>query len=347
MMNVEYDLTANKVPVRLSGVADGEVTISPCFPSLPPFEVLPDSGRFTLDELLLENQLYEVSDRRGHRLMLFADSVPTKVRLADMTVTGSALNERFAETQRRLRALEPELRKYAIRDADGDYTVMDADGYDRLLADAHRLQMQFIDENRDNLIPAWYLAANYTALTSEELSRSLDSDRSYANHIALQPVHKYCEGLKKRQPGLMFADAVCVDTAGVAHRLSEYIGRGDYVVLQFWEERDWTAHSGCKYMKQMAKAYRDKNLRVVGLALDADKSRWKRYIRKRDLCYEHLAVPTADENGLWQSEVVKAYGIMSLPETIIFGPDGRIIRAGLAGEHLKAYIGQLPLESKN
>lgn len=37
------------------------------------------------------------------------------------------------------------------------------------------------------------------------------------------------------------AEAECVDTAGVSHRLSEYIGRGDYVVLQFWEEQTWEA----------------------------------------------------------------------------------------------------------
>ena len=344
IVNAVYDLGADHVQIRLTGQAQGEVTVRPLFPGMPSFEVLPDGGRFTLSELGLKDQLYEVTDRRGHRLVLFADSIPTTVNLSAMTVSGSDLNERFAATQRRLQALEPELRKYAIRDADGDYTVMDAEGYGRLLDDALRLQLQLIDENTDNLIPAWFLATNFTAMTYEELSLRLRHDRPYADHVALQPVWKYFEGLAKRQPGLPFADAACVDTAGVTRRLSDYIGHGDYVVLQFWEERDWTAHSGCKYMKQMAKAHRGKNLRLVGLSLDADKARWRRYVKKRDLCYDHLAVPEADASGRWKSEAVQAYGIMSLPETIVFDPDGRILKIGLAGESLTRYVSTLPLK---
>ena len=347
VMNFSYDFgeaQPRRLQVSLSGTASGTVTITPRFPDCPPYEVLTYDGRFTFRETLLADQVYEVSDQQGNRLVLFADSLPTTVDLTTMTVKGSPLNERFAETQRRLKALEPELRKYAIRDADGDYTVMDAEGYDHLLKDARQLQLQLIDENVDNLIPVWYLANNFATMSRYELSHRLRGDFPYLTHIALQPVQNYYDGMEKRKENAKFTDAECVDTAGVSHRLSEYIGRGDYVVLQFWEEQTWEAHSGCKFMKQMAKEYRGKNLRLVGISLDTDKNRWRRYVKKRDLCYDHLAVPTDNESERWASDVVQAYGITALPETIIFGPDGRILRTGLAGDGLTEYVSTLPLK---
>ncbi|MBQ9357637.1 MAG: TlpA family protein disulfide reductase [Prevotella sp.] len=346
LMELHYDLeqlAPSSVNVTISVKASGEVTVVPYFPYSQPLVFMINSGPILLGEAFLRDQLLVISDRQGNRLVIIADSIPTEVNLNDMTVRGSTQNERFAEAQRRLKALEPELRKYACRDADGDYTVIDTAGYRQLSGDVHQLQMQLMDENTDNMIPAWFLASGFTTMSYDDLARHLRHDRPYANHVALQPVWQYYEGLAQRLPGRMFTDAECVDTAGVAHRLNEYIGRGDYVVLQFWEERNWTAHSGCKYMKRIAKAHRGQNLRVVGISLDADKNQWKRYVKKRDLCYEHLAVPDISDDNRWESEPVKAYGIMTLPETIIFAPDGHIINTGLAGESLEEYVNTLPL----
>ena len=288
--------------------------------------------------------MLKISDSHGNQLLLIADSTLTEVNLEAMAVTGSPRNERFAVAQRRLKALEPELRKYACLDADGDYTVVDAGGYNQLLADAHRLQLQLMDENADSMIPAWYLANHFIMMTNDELSRYLQRDRPYADHVALQPVWQYYDGLAKRQPGCKFTDAACVDTAGVAHRLSDYIGRGDYVVLQFWEERNWTAHSGCKIMKKMAREYRGKNIRFIGFSLDANKDTWKHYVKKRDLAYEHLTAPGSRKSRQWDCEAAKAYGIMTMPETIVFAPDGHIVGSGLAGESLSMFVSTLPLK---
>lgn len=349
MMEVKYnfgDAKPKLVNVRLTGTASGRVDVYPCFPYWRPYETAADSGRFTFGEQLIENQLFMIRDANGNSLAVFADSIPTTVNLLTMTLSGSPLNERFAQAQQRLKALDPEVRRYAIVDSDGDLTVMDQEGYKSWLADVQRLQMQLMDENADNLIPVWFLANNYTMMSYDDLGRYLKKDRPYSNHVALQPVWEYYEGMAKRLTGRRFADAECADTTGTRHRLSEYIGKGDYVVLQFWEERSWIAHSGCKQMKQMAKKYKGKNIRFLGLSLDCNKNTWKSYVRKRDLSYEHLTILTTEESKRWEDNAVTAYGIKSLPETIIFDPKGRIISTGLAGESLKQKVESLKLRDK-
>ncbi|MBR2203328.1 MAG: TlpA family protein disulfide reductase [Prevotella sp.] len=349
MMEVKYNLGSDKprlMNTKLTGTASGRVDVYPCFPNWRPYETAADSGRFTFGEQLIENQLFMIRDANGNSLAVFADSIPTTVNLLTMILSGSPLNERFAQAQQRLKALDPEVRRYAIVDSDGDVTVMDQEGYKGWLADVQRLQMQLMDENADNLIPVWFLANNYTMMSYDDLGRYLKKDRPYSNHVALQPVWEYYEGMAKRLTGRRFADAECADTTGTRHRLSEYIGKGDYVVLQFWEEQSWIAHAGCKQMKQMAKKYKGKNIRFVGLSLDYNKETWKNYVRKRDLSYEHLTILTSDANKRWEDNVVKAYGIKSLPETIIFDPKGRIISTGLAGESLKQKVESLKLRDK-
>ena len=142
----------------------------------------------------------------------------------------------------------------------------------------------------------------------------------------------------------MFTDAVCIDTNGVSHQLSEYIGKGDYVVLQFWKQINLISRSGCKVMNQITKDHRGKNIRAIGISLDTDKDTWKQYIKDRKLIYEHLTIPSTDDIEKMETEAVKAYGIMSLPETIIFDPQGRIIKSGLSKESLKEFVNTLNLK---
>ena len=321
------------------------VTIRQQHPINKPYAVTGDSGRFTFSQPFLSDQLLEVSDGEGHRMVIFTDSVATDIDLTDMTLHGSPLNERFADCQRRLRALEPEIHKYATVEEVGSNTIMDEAGFRRLADDAHQLQMQFIRDNKDNLIPAWYIAENYATMTLNELEQSLTGSHPYDSLVALQPARAHYEGLLKRRPGTMFHDVVCIDTAGVSHKLSEYIGHGDYVVLYFWSSMNYITRNGTKVMKQLHKQYAGKNLRAIGLSIDTNKDVWQQYIRSRKLTFDHLSTPEGNPHAdLWDQELLKAYGIHSLPETIIFGPDGRIVCTGLTGDELLQKIASLPIK---
>lgn len=347
LVNLCYDFGQEKLAtanVSLTIKAVGTVSVASNFPQVHQFDLVAHNGQVVINETFLKEQLLTITDQQGNQIALFADTIPTQVSLAEMSIKGSPQNEQFAQAQRQLKALEPEMHKYSYCSADGDHTIIDDIGHKQLLGDAHKLLLQLLDENTNNLIPVWLLATNFNTMSHDELNRYLKHDRPYANHVALQPVWQYCEGLVKRQPGRLFADAQCVDTAGVSHRLSEYIGKGEYVVLQFWQERDWTAHSQCKYMKQIAKEHAGDRIRIIGLSLDSDKQRWKRYVKKRDLCYQHLATPHTDNANPWISDAAKAYGISTLPETIIFDPEGRIISTGLTGENLTRYVDALSLK---
>ena len=339
-----------KVNVVLTGRVSRKsqiVTIEQRHPNQRPLAADVDSGRFKFTMPFIPNQLLEVSDGEGHRIVLFTDSVPTDIDFMTMTLNGSALNERFADCQQRLRALEPEINKYTCFEEIGHNTIMDEVGFRKLVDDAHQLQMQFIKENKDNIIPVWYIAENYTNMSISELEQCLKGEHPYDSIVALQPARTYYEGLLKRKPGTMFHDVTCIDTAEVSHQLSDYIGRGDYVVLYCWSTNTWYPRNGVKVMKQLMREHKGKNLRVIGFSMDRDKDRWRHYITSRKLTFdEHLAIPKSTDkySDYWKSEFMTAYGLHSLGEAIVFAPDGRIISTGLMGDPLIEHIRTLPLK---
>lgn len=351
----KYDMsgaTSQKVRVSLSGTVSRRsptVSIARRYPSQRTYAIDASEGHYTYNGPFMKDQLLIVGDEEGHQMVLIADSVSTEIDLQNTTLHGSRQNERFAECQRRLKALEPELHKYATN-INGYWTVMDAAGYDRLTDDARQLQLQFIRENSDNMIPVWYLTENFHTMTLDELAPLMRRDRPYAAHPALQPVWQYYEGLAKRQPGRLFADAEATDTAGVTRRLADYIGHGDYVVLSFW---DMSSRQDLKTLKALQQKYKGKNLSIVCVTLDDRRNDWKQYVRKRGLHFKHLmAIPDDPANRHfydygWSSAITSAYGVANvLPETILFSPDGHIVTSGLCGQRLTSAIERLPLSER-
>ena len=336
-----------QVQLSLTGTTFAEasaVTIKRLYPDQNPYSIKVADGKFTYNGSFDKDQLLEIADQKGNKMIVIADDTPIEIDMLKKTVRGSQQNERFAECQQRLRAMEPEFHKYAtyVRGSGAPYwTVVDNDGYNQLLDDALNLQLQMMAENKDNIIPVWYLTQNYFQMTADELAPFMQPDLPYANHLALQPVRHYYEGLQKRAIGKQFSNIAAVDTKGNHHLLSEYIGQGKYAILSFW---NMGSRWDMKTLKKLQQTYQD-NLNIVCVTIDQDREQWANYVRKRDLKMIHLK-PTSlgdSQREAWECDIFKTYGITSLPETIIFDPDGRIVAHGLCGESLKAFVSQLDL----
>ena len=183
------------------------------------------------------------------------------------------------------------------------------------------------------MIPAFILAEDYHNISYEQLEKAMDKSKVYASHIAMQPVWKYFEGVKKRLPGRKYIDIELQDTAGVKHSLSEYIGKGNYVLLHFWSTQEWWSRRELKFVKDIVKNNQDKPLTVIGISLNPDEKDWKEYVTARGLHWTHLSSPDK-----WDGTATKAYGITALPTSVLIAPDGTIIAQDLRNEALQEKV---------
>jgi predicted aldo/keto reductase-like oxidoreductase len=123
---------------------------------------------------------------------------------------------------------------------------------------------------------------------------------------------------------------------GKKHKLSEYIGKGNYTVLHFWSTEGWASRATMSTYMKIVQNYDDSKVRVVGFSLCYSKDDCKRYVENRKMNWTQLY---ADKH--FHNEATKAYGVIAHPESIIFGPDGMIVAEGLQGKALENKVKEL------
>ncbi len=288
---------------------------------------------FSIDKLL--GTIITIYDDQGNEIHAVADTVPLVVDMEHGILSGSETNMRFQAVQERIKALQREAKKYIV-DLDGNVEVTDSAGFFALLDTLAADVVKAVKANCDNEIPAYLLYSSYQKLSFAQLSECMDSTKAYSRNLLMQPVWDYYEGLKKRLPGLLMADFECEDSSGKTRRLSDYTGKG-YVLLDFWSLYSYASRNGFPEIKQLNKRFGDKGLTVVSVALFNIPREVKEYTIRRDLDHwPHLAAPEG-----FDSEAARAYGIRTATETVIIGPDGKIVASGLLEEKLTKKIEEL------
>ncbi len=136
--------------------------------------------------------------------------------------------------------------------------------------------------------------------------------------------------------GVMFTDLVMADTAGVERKLSEYVGKGNYVLLDFWASWCGPCRQEMPFVKAAYEKYHEKGFDIVGLSFDNNEKAWKDAINKLGLPWYHLS----DLKG-WDCIAGKTYGVNSIPATLLIGPDGKVVAAGLRGDALEKKLSEI------
>ena len=151
-----------------------------------------------------------------------------------------------------------------------------------------------------------------------------------------------CGGKKKTakvevgvNAGNMFTDFEVAQPDGSVARLSDYVGKGKYVLVDFWASWCGPCKREIPNIKAAYEKYAGEKFDVLSVAV------WDKP--------EDTAV-AAEEHGVTWNQIVNAqkiptniYGIQGIPHLILFGPDGIIITRGdeLRGPGLEETLSKL------
>ena len=179
------------------------------------------------------------------------------------------------------------------------------------------LCLKTIKKNRDNELGVMVLREVYTELKPEVaekyikmLSPEMQTDESIVK------ISEHLEALKKTAEGKPFTDFV-VD--GV--KFSDFVGQGKYILVDFWASWCGPCKREIPNIKRVYETYAGDDFDVLSVAVWDDPEDTKR---------------AAEELGIVWNQIINAqtiasdaYGFNSIPQIMLFGPDGRIVKKGL------------------
>lgn len=153
----------------------------------------------------------------------------------------------------------------------------------------------------------------------------------------LEARNKKREMEAKIKIGQHFPDAKVKDNAGEMKLLSDYVGKGKYVLIDFWASWCGPCRNEMPNVKAAYQKYADKGFEVISISTDRKLKDWRAAISELEMTWPQLLnVDAAD-----------VYGVYAIPTTYLVDPDGTVVEKNLRGKKLEQVLSKLLMHVTN
>lgn len=144
------------------------------------------------------------------------------------------------------------------------------------------------------------------------------------NHNSIKKEVEQIESVRKTAVGQPFVDFTVAQEDGTTVSLSDYVGKGRYILLDFWASWCSPCRKSVPALKEFYNENRNKNFEIVSVAV------WDK-IEDTRKALEEEQMPWPQIVG-GEATPAEAYTVTGIPHLILFAPDGTIALRGYPEE---------------
>ena len=188
-------------------------------------------------------------------------------------------------------------------------------------------------KHTDDAFGAYMLSLGYYYMDCDEMEAlANNAGENIKDDVLLKMVKKNIALQKKTSAGQMFSDATLKDLEGNTHTLSEYIGKGKYVIMDCWASWCPPCRRLIPELKEIYAQYRSKGVEVIGVATRDEAEDTKKAVEELDIPWTVLT------DCCMATTIRDVYGFEGIPFVIMFAPDGTIIKRDLTETIIKEIL---------
>ncbi len=178
-----------------------------------------------------------------------------------------------------------------------------------------------IKENLKDVIP---MSNAYLSLKKKIADAERQAQQAKASQMAAK-----ASGVGNEAPEISLEDP-----NGEIKPLSSF--RGKYVLVDFWASWCGPCRRENPNVVKLYEKYKNDGFEVYGVSLDSSKDRWLKAIADDRLSWTHVS-----DLNKWNSIAAKAYGVRSIPHTVLLDKEGKIMNVKLRGAALEAKLKEI------
>ena len=297
------------------------------------------NGRFTLERAVAEDGLIvHLVIPRSYNLSFIPEEGIIKADLAAIAATGTALNDLHAQKAKAREALETETRGRlkAIRADKNLDDKAKEEAQEKIVNEFYgKIKPLAEADLKEHSNDAIGLIALQTLLGMEDVTVAKAEallQQAGDRLRAEESITKMVERLRRveaTQAGAQFVDFEGVDDANKAVRLSDYVGKGHYVLVDFWASWCGPCRREIGHLKKVRDAYTDKGLVILGTVVWDEMEDHLKAMKELEITWPQIFNKT---------EATELYGIAGIPQIILFDPAGKIVARDLRGEEINKLL---------
>lgn len=297
------------------------------------------NGRFTLEHAVAEDGLIaHLVIPRSYNLSFIPEEGIIKADLAASGATGTPLNDEHTKKSKYRKGLIEEARA-KLKSIRADKNLDDKAKEeaqekvsDELYAKIKPLAEADLKEHPNDAIGLIalqnLLGMEDVNVAKAEVLLQQAGDRLRAEESITKMVTRL-RRVEATQAGAQFVDFEGVDDANKAVRLSDYVGKGHYVLVDFWASWCGPCRREIAHLKKVRDAYTDKGLVILGTVVWDEMEDHLKAMKELEITWPQIFNKT---------EATELYGIAGIPQIILFDPAGKIVARDLRGEEINKLL---------